>query len=193
MNRAESKYFNTAERMNKAFLELLEHKNFEYITVKEICEKASVNRSTFYLHYDTIEELLAETAEYITSKFSEYFPKNAINEFDNIHEISPKSLFLITPQYLTPYLLFFKENALLFRVVSKYPNLLRQLSFFDKIMGKVITPILDRYHIPKNDREYVLSFHLEGITAIIKRWLLNDCREPIEEIVRIITECVKQP
>ena len=51
MNRAESKYFSTAVRMDEAFLALLEKKEFAYITVKEICEKAGVNRSTFYLHY----------------------------------------------------------------------------------------------------------------------------------------------
>ena len=54
MNRSESKYFNTAVRMDEAFLSLLEKKDFAYITVKEICEAAGVNRSTFYLHYETL-------------------------------------------------------------------------------------------------------------------------------------------
>ena len=45
MNKNESKYFNTAVKMDKAFLALIEKKDFAYITVKEICEKAGVNRS----------------------------------------------------------------------------------------------------------------------------------------------------
>ena len=61
MNRSESKYYATAVRMDEAFLELLEKKDFAYITVKEICEKAGVNRSTFYLHYETINDLLEES------------------------------------------------------------------------------------------------------------------------------------
>lgn len=40
MNKSESKYFNTAKKMDIAFLELLEQKDFEYITVKEICKKS---------------------------------------------------------------------------------------------------------------------------------------------------------
>ena len=36
MKKSESKYFNTAVRMDRAFLELLEKKDMEYITVKEI-------------------------------------------------------------------------------------------------------------------------------------------------------------
>ncbi len=37
MNKSESKYFNTAARMDEALILLLEKKDLEYITVKEIC------------------------------------------------------------------------------------------------------------------------------------------------------------
>ena len=50
-NKHESKYFNTALLMHQALIILLETKDYNYITVKEICQKAGVNRSTFYLHY----------------------------------------------------------------------------------------------------------------------------------------------
>ena len=39
MNKNGSKYFNTALFMNEALLSLLEKKDFEYITVKELCIK----------------------------------------------------------------------------------------------------------------------------------------------------------
>lgn len=68
MNKNESKYFNTAIKMDQAFLELLEKKDFAYITVKEICAKAGVNRSTFYLHYETLEDLLSESVEYMNEQ-----------------------------------------------------------------------------------------------------------------------------
>ena len=73
MNKSESKYFNTALRMDEALIELLEHKDLEYITVKELCQQAGVNRSTFYLHYDTISDLLNETMETINQRFLSYF------------------------------------------------------------------------------------------------------------------------
>jgi len=60
LTRSESKYFVTATKMDEAFLRLLEKKDISYITVKEICETAGVNRSTFYLHYSDIPGLLAE-------------------------------------------------------------------------------------------------------------------------------------
>ena len=52
MNKNESKYFNTAILFDEALIYLLENKDIEYITIKEICNKAGVNRSTFYLHYE---------------------------------------------------------------------------------------------------------------------------------------------
>ena len=47
MNKSESKYFNTALRMDEALIALLEEKDLEYITVKEICHLSGLNRSTF--------------------------------------------------------------------------------------------------------------------------------------------------
>ena len=58
MNKNESKYFNTAQKMDEALITLLEKKELAYITVSEICKEAGVNRSTFYLHYETIQDLL---------------------------------------------------------------------------------------------------------------------------------------
>ena len=54
--------------MNQALLSLLEKKDIEFITVTEITKKAGVNRSTFYLHYDNVYELLEETIEGLAVK-----------------------------------------------------------------------------------------------------------------------------
>ena len=84
MNKAESKYFNTAKKMDNALISLLDEKSFEYITVSEICKKANVNRSTFYLHYENTVDLLNETVRYLLDYFSAYFDvdkKSLIRKF----------------------------------------------------------------------------------------------------------------
>lgn len=100
MNKSESKYFNTAIKMDKAFLALLEKKDFAYITVKEICEKAEVNRSTFYLHYETLEDLLSESVEYMNDQFLFYMKQNTDVFMSRIQECPMDKLYLITPEYL---------------------------------------------------------------------------------------------
>lgn len=69
MNKQESKYQYTASLMDEALLLLLEQKEFDAITVKEVCQKAGVNRSTFYLHYETMSDLLEETVALINDRF----------------------------------------------------------------------------------------------------------------------------
>ena len=75
MNKSESKYYNTALLMDQALLLLLEKKEYDFITVKEVCEKAGVNRSTFYLHYETMDDLLKECIELINKSFLSAFDK----------------------------------------------------------------------------------------------------------------------
>lgn len=60
----------TRRTMQDALIELLHEKTLGAITVKELCERADVNRSTFYAHYDSIEEMMHdiedETMDWIT-------------------------------------------------------------------------------------------------------------------------------
>ena len=48
MNKSESKYFNTATKMDLALISLLKKKPFEYITVSEICKTAGVTRWLYF-------------------------------------------------------------------------------------------------------------------------------------------------
>ena len=57
MNRSESKYFNTARRMDEALLSLLEEKDFAYITVREICAAAGIkSTSTVHAYLKVLED-----------------------------------------------------------------------------------------------------------------------------------------
>lgn len=69
----QSKYFLIASYMDEALLYFLDKKDFEFITIKEICKKAGVNRSTFYLHYENLNDLLEETINYVGNKFKAKF------------------------------------------------------------------------------------------------------------------------
>ena len=82
MNKNESKYFKSAEKMHNALITLLDSKDFEYITIKEICETAGVNRSTFYLHYDNVNDLLQETVEAVYKDFFGRFGAEGAESID---------------------------------------------------------------------------------------------------------------
>ncbi len=193
MNKSESKYFNTALLMDKAFLELLDIKDFEYITVKEICERAGVNRSTFYLHYETVADLLEESIEYMNKQFKEYFLFEEKFCAENIENADLEKLYLITPKYLLPYLRYTKDNKKLFRVAIEKAHILKSQNKYDALFKNIIAPIMSRYHIPEEKKHYILSFYINGIISIILLWLKNDCKESIEMILEIIMSCIINP
>lgn len=186
MNKNESKYINTAVKMDKAFLELLEKKEFSYITVKEICEKAQVNRSTFYLHYETVEDLLSESVEYMNDQFAEYMKKDTDAFFARLHDCPIDELYLITPEYLEPYLNYIKENRRLIHTAIKNTKALRLDKIYDKMFCFVFSPILERLGVPTHDRRYIMEFYIHGLTAIFGEWLKNDCKDSIEHIMHVI-------
>jgi len=190
MNKSESKYFNTAARMDEALLALLEQKDFSYITVKEICERAGVNRSTFYLHYETIADLLSESLEYMDKQFRSYF-KQSFGPFSaRLRTCPPEELCLITPEYLGPYLRYVREHRHLFQAAAKNPAAMRLDDAYERMFLHVFTPILERYRVPEQDRKYLMAFYIRGLIAIIEEWLKQDCGDSIAHIASLMEQCI---
>ena len=190
MTKAESKYFNTAIRIDKAFIELLNKKAFDYITVKEICAASGVNRSTFYLHYETIGDLLIETTEYVGQQFLSRFTDQRVT-FEYIKSAPKEDLIFITEDFLIPFLTFIKENKILYQTVLKrFDAISFGKNMYDGIYC-AINAVMDRFDIQKDKRLYFIRFYLEGINAITKEWLDQECNKNIDEVVQIIKECVR--
>lgn len=190
MNRSESKYFATAARMDEAFLELLEQKDFAYITVKELCAKAGVNRSTFYLHYETLADLLAESAQHIIDRFVAAMPQNTQEFLKKLPERPVEELYLITPEYLVPYLTYVKEHRRVFRTTVEQASALRMTDAYEALSRHVFLPILNRFGVSAADREYLMAFYISGLMAIINRWLQADCLDSIEHIISVMQTCI---
>ncbi len=191
MNKSESRYFNTALCMDEALIALLEKKDLEYITVKEICEKAGVNRSTFYLHYDTVADLVNEALENVNNRFFAYFEQSEVDFADKIKGQSLDDLVLITPSYLMPYLRFIRDNKNVYRASFRNPNEMQANARYISLKKYILEPILRKFEVPEIRRKYYIAYYVEGIAAIIKEWLNDDCGEPAETIADIIQECVR--
>lgn len=181
MNKNESKYFNTALLMDEALLLILERKDFEFITIKEICQKAGVNRSTFYLHYQNMNDLLEETIDLLNKRFASSFPKEitisqAINE-DKI---------LTQRKYLLPYLNFVKENKRAYKLTISNPSLFKSDVTFTRLYKSIFLPVLISSGTKEEERDYIFNFYMNGVVSIINKWLEKDCEDDVELIIDII-------
>ena len=176
--------------MDEALITLLEKKDFEYITIKEICDTAEVNRSTFYLHYENTSDLLKETTRYIIDKHLAYYEIDQTRISLQFETCKCEELLFITDEYLVPYLTFIKDNQRLFRVSIKQFNSLNMAEVYSKMFEHIFSPILERFHVPEKERAYVTKFYLTGVFAIVMEWLDKNCSDDMETVTRVITDCV---
>lgn len=188
MNKFESKYIKTSNKMCEALVSLLEIKDFEYISIKEICSKANINRSTFYLHYETTRDLLEEVIDKLEHSFSESFLHESLDV--NSPTVQSKDLFLITDKYLLPYLSFIRSNKKVFKAAIKNPNTFNLDKRYINMCDLYFVPILKRYGVTDEEQKYVLNFYINGIFSIIKLWIGNDCDMENEAISKIIKKCI---
>ena len=190
MNKNESKYFNTAIKMDEALITLLEKKDFEYITIKEICDTAGVNRSTFYLHYENTFDLLQETTRYIIDKHLAYYEIDKTRIALQFETCKREELLFITDEYLVPYLKFIKDNQRLFKVSIKQFNSFNMNEVYGRMFEHIFNPILERFHVPEKERAYVMKFYLTGVFAIVMEWLDKNCSDDMKTVIKVITDCV---
>lgn len=191
MNKSESKYYNTSLYMNQALIEILSKKDYEFITIKELCKKAGVNRSTFYLHYDSIDDLLKETIDNIDKNFISYFSNKDMVFIEKLKNKDKKQLILITPEYLIPYLNYIKENRIIYQVSAKKPELMNSTQKFAFLQENILLPIYKKFGIEEAKGKYLSAYYIKGIYSVINEWIKEGCVDDVKFLCEIIIDCVR--
>lgn len=186
MKKSESKYSHTARSMDDALIALLGKKDFELITIKEICQKAGVNRSTFYLHYENTYDLLRECVEQLGREFAKKFEGITID----VEAQDLSKLLLIDEDHLIPYLEFVRENRTLFKAVHDHAELFGTDRAYRAMYERVFDPILRRFGSPQEDNAYIMEYFSHGLSALVLKWVAEGCVREISEMVGLIKLCV---
>ncbi len=176
--------------MDEALIALLEEKPFSYITVKEICEKAQVNRSTFYLHYENMADLLEEAARYLVDEFRAHFSVEDSVIAGRFAGCSPEEMNFMSEGYLRPYLEYVRKKKSVFLSVLVNGDALRFDRVYRRLFQYIFDPILERFHYPEREKPFVMAFYLNGLFAVVRQWLKEECVLSIDDMIRIIQECV---
>src|SRR5690554_6070444 len=153
--------------LKDSFINLLEKKDISQISIKEICEDADINRSTFYSHYNDQYDLLRKIENELLDNISAH-----IEEFgqrtDDVSEV-------LLAEKIFEYI---RENA---RLCSLLLSERGDFSFQKKIIMLVydiiISELTDNNKITKEDAEYVYSFAISGCVGIVQKWLDDDIRK----------------
>ena len=102
-----------------------------------------------------------------------------------------EELVLVTREYLLPYLRFIRDNKKVYRAAFRNPGSMQAYARYGDLKQRILGPILERFAIPAAHRPYYIAYYVEGIAAIIKEWLQQDCRDDLAMIADIIEACVR--
>jgi len=152
------------EKIEKAFIELLQTRELKEITVSEIIKMAGLNRSTFYANYLDIYDLADKTRKILEDEFSNLFA-----DYDYFTEHSG-ALKMFT---------HIQENQLFYRTYFK-------LCYDDKhLITTYSTERAEKEHMDSH-LKYHIEFFRNGLNAIIRMWLDNGCKETPEEMAEVL-------
>ena len=192
MNRSESKFHNTANKMKSAIITLLENKEFADIGIMDICKQAGVNRSTFYAHYDNTYDLLKEAFDGIVGNFMKECTFDDPIDLSDMRNVKKDDLIFISPKYLIPYLKYIKAHKRLYRIYAENAGVFEVNKSDDYMIENLFVPILEKYGVTNKKLVYYMQkFFLKGIDAIINEWVRHDCEDDILFICEIIIYCIR--
>jgi len=153
------------DKIQKAFVEMLQSREIKDITVSDIIKATGLNRSTFYANYEDIFDLADKTRALLENEFSSLFA-----DYDYFHERSG-ALKMFT---------HIRENQLFYKTYFKlcYDDS-HLISIYDAKRAEIEQISNIKYHI---------EFFRNGLNAIIKLWLAGGCKESPEEMAQVLKQ-----
>lgn len=166
----------TKKNLRNSLFALLEKKSINQITVTELTTLADVNRSTFYLYYNDIFDMMEKIQQEIYAVFLDTVV-HFQSDFSDIESF-------VT--YCTRFLEFCKENYQVCRFITRN-DCNNHLAEKIKIAVRCVIPDSAGF-FPENDpRNYLTTFALSGILATILEWMNNGMKIPTEDMARFLS------
>lgn len=167
---------NSKNKIQSALLNCLNTTRLESITVKQLCEHAEINRSTFYRHYPSIEALAEQT---ITSHFQLLFGE-PYTFYLKHHSISESQFYIANNifSHISHYAYFYKT---MFNYYSDFYILLknhiqqRYIMFFEDT-GAENDMLLEK--------EIVAEYIASAYSGMIQGWINQSFRTSPEEMAQ---------
>jgi len=163
----------TRTLIRKAFLELLNTKPIQSISIKELCEQAGISRGTFYAHYTDLCDLLRQIEGEMTAEIE------AALEPLTREDASPVALSARIFEIL-------RDNSDLCTVVLSEHG---DKQFAARLVHMGYEKSIDRYRsyfrdVPAREIEYYFAFVSMGIMGLLRRWLGDGMTTPPEALAR---------
>lgn len=160
---------------------LLKEKQIATITVKQICELADINRSTFYAHYADLYDLLEQVEDELIDDMNMYLSTYNYEKKEEALKMTEKLLEYFSSKHDECQTLL-NENS---------------DSSFQKKVSIVAHHFLMKNwmpasHIDTDISEYLSSFIVNGSIQMIKRWLYNGMDKTPKEMAELMNTFINK-
>lgn len=171
----------TQKLLKDSLIELMQEKEFKNISVKDITERADLNRGTFYLHYRDTYHLLQEMEEDVLGDFQEMI--DCYKE-----DYHPATLMPV----LVPVVDYIEKNSAICKImfensasndfVDRFHKLIHQngQELIDGMFPDARQPITDAF----------FEFVTYGLIGMLKHWLDTNRTLPKDELAQLADKAV---
>lgn len=162
----------TIEAIQKTFQEMICEMDYDKITVKELCERARINKKTFYRYYSVLDDLLAELQGVMSEEYLERIKNYRIPEdMDKINR---------------EFFLYSAEKGSVYEKITCSGN-------YSYIRNKMISNVMSSTWkssawlqlLEPSKQNIVLRFIQTASVEMYCQWVADGKTIPIEEMIKI--------
>lgn len=179
-----ARFLATDQRIEAAAMRLMDHADGSQVNISAICREAGINRSTFYEHFNGIDDMLDAMQDYLFTELREMFltKHTGRNFHDSTETLLSKTSVRMFLEHIRAHRYFYKVS------LKRGRNLPFDAGDADgKLWKQIILPSCAKMGITATeDMEYLRISFISGLSAILDRWVSRDCAESIETVTTII-------
>jgi len=182
----------TRRMIRNALSELIEEKGYNNIFITDLCERADINRGTFYLHYTDKHDLLEQVENEVIRELNEAVKSAGyvdVRSMEYLSRLDPSEMVMPFMVRIFEYL---KENFKFFKAILgpkgdpkfhiKIKKLI-QMNLFEINLNNAFNK--DSILIPM---EYFVSYVLSAHLGVIQQWLNSGMDRSPEEMTLILSK-----
>jgi AcrR family transcriptional regulator len=167
----------TRKVLGDSLVELMKDKPVTKITIKELCESADVNRTTFYAHYkdqyDLLRQIEEETFVRIEDILDKYESKHSKRE---IFEMTEEIFAFIASNSNSVQTLLIENGDIGF-----------QKKLFHRFMHKErVMKYFSEKSIGREAKEYWYVYLINGAIGLVQHWLKDNMSIPVPELAKML-------
>ncbi|HGO3431674.1 TPA: TetR/AcrR family transcriptional regulator [Staphylococcus aureus] len=173
----DSRVTKTINRIHDGMVNLLKTKAYNDITVKDICEKGQISRTTFYTHYKTKDDFIYSYLNTLLKEAKKKFLKS--ETLTQAIFLKKMIYFWLSEGQLILMLLGDESAYKLHQVIKK--------SLQQRIEINVV-PVLNTKMLTTKEKYFLLIFMSNAIIGVLQDWVKRGDKESPKEVAEIMNK-----